>query len=83
MHSYIYHLNIVMVHIINTLNYLYIDIYYFVCCKTELYKNIYRTFYGMLTNIPATKLSWLMSYNCHNVVVSTKTNNGVNYENNN
>ena len=65
-------LTIVMVLIINNLNYLYINIYYLVCCKTELYKNIYRTFYGMLTNIPATKLSWLMSYNCHNVVVSTK-----------
>lgn len=83
MFSYIYHLNIVMVHIINNLNYLYINIYYFVCCETEYYKNIYRTLIGMLTtHICYAKLSWLMSYNCHNLVVSTNTNNGVNYEHN-
>jgi hypothetical protein len=41
MFSYIYHLNIVMVHIINNLNYLYINIYYFVCCKT---RTIIRTY---------------------------------------
>ncbi len=83
MFSYIYQLNIVMVHMINTLNYLYINIYYFVCCKTEHYMNIYRTLNGMLIKIPATKLLWLIPYNCHNLVVSTNTNNGMNYENNN
>lgn len=50
MFSYIYHLNIVMVHIINNLNYLYINIYYFVCCKTEYYKNIYRTLNRYVNN---------------------------------
>jgi len=42
-------LTIVMVLIINNLNYLYINIYYFVFSKTEYYKNIYRTLIGMLT----------------------------------
>ncbi len=76
-------LTIVMVLIINNLNYLYINIYYFIFNKTEYYKNIYRTLIGMLTtHICYAKLSWLMSYNCHNIVVSNN-NNGVNYENNN
>ena len=82
MFSYIYQLNIVMVHMINTLNYLYIIIYYLVCCKRKHYKNIYRTLNGMLIKIPATKLLWLIPYNCHNLVVSTNTNKGVNYEHN-
>lgn len=82
MFSYIYQLNIVMVHMINTLNYLYINIYYFVCCKTEHYMNIYRTLDMLNKHICYAKLLWLIPYNCHNLVVSN-TNNGMNYENNN
>ena len=61
---------------INTLKYLYIIIPYIVYKKTEHYKNINRTLIMLLSHSRYAKLTWLIPYNCHNLVVSINTNRG-------